>query len=164
MSRSLAGAIVCVLLAGAALGGGSIARACTVDQRPSASADGMLARLNPQQPATAAQLAVWAPFVFPRAYTARQTVALTEDRRQIARVLVPAALRRPWRWQFTDGSARAGSNTVTYGWTVRHAFAHPGQWRVDVDAYDPGTKRWYPFDQVALVVRGPLCDAKGVRC
>ncbi len=154
MRHPLYNAAAIALLAISVAGGTSVARACTVDQRPSASADGVLARMNPQQPATTAQLAVWAPFVFPRVYAPRHTVALTEDRRQIARALVPAALRRPWRWGITDGTSRAAYNTVSYGWTIRHAFAHAGQWRVEVDAYDPGTRRWYPFDQVAVTVRG----------
>lgn len=144
------------LIAGGLLGASAtapLARACTIDQKPSASANGVLARLNQQQPTTKAQLAVWAPFIFPHNYTVGQRVALSENRRQIAGVLVPAALRRPWRWEFTDGTSRAADNTVVYGWMVRHAFSHPGQWRVQVDAYDPGTKRWYPFDQVAVMVR-----------
>ncbi len=154
MTRPLYSAAAAALLAMTVAGAGSIARACTIDQRPSASADGALAHVNQQQPTTAAQLAVWAPFVFPHSYAPRRTVTLTEDRRQIASALVPSALRRPWRWSLTDGTSRAAYNTVVYGWTIRHAFAHPGQWRVEVDAYDPGTRRWYPFDQVAVMVRG----------
>ncbi len=153
MRRSLSSIVGTGLLAGAVLGGGSLAQACTIDQRPSASANGALARVNLQQPTTAAQLAVWAPFVFTRSYTPRQMVTLTENRAQIARVLEARALRRPWRWSFTDGSTHAAYNTTSYGWTVRHAFAHPGQWQVNVDAYDPTSKKWYPFDQVAVVVR-----------
>ncbi len=153
MRRSLYGIAATGLLAAAVLGGGSIVQACTIDQKPSASANGALARVNLQQPTTAAQLAVWAPFVFPRSYAPRQTITLTEDRAQIARVLEPRAMRRPWRWSFTDGSNHAAYNAVTYGWTVRHAFAHPGQWQVNVEAYDPTSKQWYPLDQVAVVVR-----------
>jgi len=114
---------------------------------------GALARLNLQQPTTAAQLAVWAPFVFARSYAPRQTIALTEDRAQLAHVLVPRAMQRPWRWSFTDGSSHTAYNTIAYGWTVQHTFAHPGQWQVSVDAYDPISKKWYPFDQIAVVIR-----------
>ena len=153
MRRSLYGIVGTGLLAGAVLGGGSLARACTIDQKPSASANGALARVNLQQPTTTAQLAVWAPFIFTRGYMPQQTVTLTENRAQIARVLEARAMRRPWRWTITDGSSHAAYNTVVYGWTVRHAFAHPGQWQVNVDAYDPASKKWYPFDQVAVVIR-----------
>jgi len=153
MRRSLYSIAGTGLVAGAVLCGGSIVQACTIDQRPSASANGALARLNLQQPTTAAQLAVWAPFVFARSYAPRQTIALTEDRAQLAHVLVPRAMQRPWRWSFTDGSSHTAYNTIAYGWTVQHTFAHPGQWQVSVDAYDPISKKWYPFDQVAIVIR-----------
>lgn len=130
----------------------SVARACMVDSKPSASANGVLARLNPQLPQTAAQLAVWGPFIFPRSVAPRRAVTLAEDRKSIARVLAPQAMQHPWRWRFVDGTGRPSGHAVTYGWTVRHAFAHAGQWLVGVDAYDPATKRWYPFDQISIVV------------
>lgn len=136
------------------IAGGATARACTIDLKPTALADGVLARPNQQQPTSAAQLAVWTPFVFPRSYKTHAPVTLTEDRRKLARVLVPAALRRPWRWTFTDGTSHAADQTVIYGWTIRHTFAHPGQWRAAVAAYDTDTRQWYPLDQLALRVQG----------
>ena len=144
----VAGFLTCGLIAG-----GATARACTIDLKPTALADGVLARPNQQQPTSTAQLTVWAPFVFPRSYKAHASVTLTEDRRKLARVLVPAALRRPWRWTFTDGTSRAAGQTVVCGWTIRHTFTHPGQWRADVDAYDTDTRQWYPLDQLSLRIQ-----------
>jgi hypothetical protein len=135
-------------LAGCLLGGPAVARvarACKLDAQPSAYADGQRDRVNTQAPATSAQLASWAPFVFARSYPVRRAIVLTEDRRELARSLTAAAMRRPWRWELGDGQ-------VAYGWTVRHAYAHPGHWRISVDAYDPGTRQWYNFDQVVITV------------
>jgi hypothetical protein len=121
------------------------AGACTLDGQPTASANGRLARLNPHTPQTTADLATWAAFIFTQHFHARLPVTLTEDRRALARVLIAEALRRPWRWEFGDGS-------TGYGWSVRHTYARPGTWRVTVDAYLPNTKKWYHFDQVMLTV------------
>jgi hypothetical protein len=101
--------------------------------------------VNTHVPTTSAQLAGWAPFVFARSYPVRRAIVLTENRREVARSLTVAAMRRPWRWKFGDGQ-------VAYGWTVRHTYAHPGDWRISVDAYDPGTRQWYNFDQVVITV------------
>jgi len=137
---ALLGLAVCVLSVPA------VARACALDSQPSAYADGQRDRVNTQVPATSAQLAGWAPFVFARTYPVRRTIVLTENRREVARSLTAAAMRRPWRWDFGDGH-------TAYGWTVRHAYAHPGRWHIGVDAYDPGTRQWYNFDQVVITVR-----------
>jgi hypothetical protein len=138
-------AIALLTLAGGLLGGTVMASACALDQRPSVFADGQLAHRNTQVPTTATQLAAWAPFVFPHTYQAGHAVTFTEDRREVARSLVAAAMRRPWRWQFGDGQ-------VGYGWTVHHTYARAGSWRITVDAYDPGTARWYTFDQALIAI------------
>ena len=132
-------------LAGCLLSVPPVAHACSLDSQPSAYADGQRDRVNMQVPTSSAQLAGWAPFVFARGFPVRHAIELAEDRREVARTLTAAAMRRPWRWEFGDGQ-------VAYGWTVRHAYAHPGHWRVSVDAYDPGTRRWYNFDQVLITV------------
>lgn len=129
-----------------AVGGASSAAACALDQTPSVYANGQLARKNPHLPTTQAQLSVWTYFVFARTYAVHHAITFTENRREVASTLTAAAMRRPWRWRFGDGQ-------VSYGWTVRHSYAHAGRWRVVVDAYDPGTKQWYDFDQVTITVK-----------
>jgi hypothetical protein len=116
-----------------------------LDSRPSISADGQIARLNLQPPITAAQLARWAPFVFARTYREHASIVLTENRKEVAQSLVPAAMLRPWRWNLGDG-------TTTTGWTIHHAYSRPGTWRITVDAYFPGTKKWYTFDQASVTI------------
>lgn len=133
------------LLVGGLIIGGAATHACTIDLTPSASADGRLDRVNQQRPTGTSHLASYASFVFPRVYTARHLIAFTEDRRELARSLTTAAMRRPWRWTF-------GDRQTAYGWTIRHAYAHPGTWRLAVDAYDPGTKQWWNFDQVQITI------------
>lgn len=124
-------------------GGATAVRGCSLDNKPSVYADGQLAGINPTVPLTSAQLATWAFFAFPRTFRARTAVILTENRREVAQTLIPAAMRRPWRWRFGDGQS-------AFGWTVRHRYARAGSWRIGVDAFDPGTKKWYNFDQVLI--------------
>lgn len=140
-------------LAGGILGGPALARACSLDSRPSVYADGRLALVNKRAPTTRSQLAVWTPFIFDRTYATHQTVTFTENRREVARSLTAAAMRRPWRWRFGDGH-------TAYGWTVRHAYARPGHWRIHVDAYLARTHQWYSFDQVTVTIR-PASSRKG---
>lgn len=131
-----------------ALGAGAIqqAHACSLDSKPSVSANGVLARVNTQVPLTDAEVASWTPFVFARPLTPRRIVALAEDRREVANSLTAAAMRRPWLWDFGDKHS-------AQGWTVRHSYGGQGRYRITVSAYDPGTRRWYQFDQVTITVR-----------
>lgn len=121
------------------------ARACTLDQRPSVSANHQLAAIDKQAPRTAAQLATWSYFVFTRRYRAHQPIVLAENRRELARTLSARALRQPCGWQFGDGH-------VAYGWTVRHAYAHAGRWPIKVYVWDPQSGRWDLFDQVTITI------------
>ena len=144
--RRMRKVVTLLALGGGLLIGAAPARACALDSRPSAFADGQRDRVNTQAPTTAGQLAAWTTFVFAHPYPARHHIVFTEDRREVALSLTAAAMRRPWRWGFGDG------HTVD-GWTVRHAYVRPGQWRITVDAYNPGTRRWYNFDVVTITVR-----------
>ncbi len=139
-------AAVVALPVGLLLSNATTGQACSLDNKPSMLADGRLAQLNLRQPTTSAQLATWAPFVFTQGYRVHQTIALSEDRRQLARVLTAAAMRLTPRWQFGDGLTAAG-------WSVRHAYARPGHWRVEVDVYYPAAHHWYSIDQVSVAVR-----------
>jgi hypothetical protein len=130
------------------LAANSIAWACGLDGIPSLLADGQRDRINTATPTTAAQVAAWTPFVLARSFPAKQAITLTEIRSEVAKSLTAAAMRHPWRWRFSDG-------TVAHGWTVKHAFAKPGTWRIAVDAYYPGNGKWYQFDTATVVIRAP---------
>jgi len=144
-SRRIAAALSTVVLAGV-VGSPSLALACGLDGKPSMSMNGALVHLNKDIPTTQAQALRWAPFIAASHYHRGATIAMTENRIELARTLVPAAMTRPWRWQFGDG-------TTAYGWTVRHTYKHAGSWRVTTDAYDPAARTWDNFDQAVIVVK-----------
>jgi hypothetical protein len=140
--------IAAVVLGAAALFSmltGTAASACGLDGVPSLVTEGQLDRVNTLPPLTAAELAVWTKFVVTRLYQAGQRLTLTEERTEVAASLTSVAMRRPWRWRFGDG-------TTLYGWTVKHAFAKPGKWRIQVDAYYPVDGKWYPFDSATISI------------
>src|SRR5581483_4789359 len=83
---------LCAVLGGPA----ARAAACSLDQKPSVLADGHLAVINNESPTTQAQLATWAFFTFDQSYRVRQSIVLTENRREVAQTLTAAAMRRPW--------------------------------------------------------------------
>lgn len=140
---SLRAAAVAAILA---LGTGAAqARACSLDSKPSVLANGVLARVNTQAPLSDAEVASWTPFVFARPIAVRHAVTLAENRREVAKSLTATAMRRPWLWDFGDRHS-------AQGWTVRHSYNGQGRYRITVSAYDPGTKRWYQFDQVTIIV------------
>lgn len=147
MYRTMLALCATALVLGAIACDGAVARACLLDQQPSIYADGRIARANTVAPSVAAELTTWSPFVFSSGYAVHHDIVLSENRRQVARVLAPAALRHPWRWRFGDGHSAVG-------WTVRHAYAHAGRWRIEVDAYIPGAgpKNWYTFDRVTISI------------
>lgn len=138
--RAAAMLLVCGL--GIGLAG---ARACTLDQRPSVTANRQLAAINTRAPRTAAQLAAWTYFVFARSFRAHQPIVLAENRGELARTLSSQALRQQCGWQFGDGH-------VAYGWTVQHAYAHAGRWPIRVYVWDPQSRRWDLFDQVTITI------------
>jgi len=142
--RSIAIAGLAALVASGVLGSAS-ARACALDNKPSLSANGRLVRINQQYPRTDAEVAHWTYFVVPGAYHVGQGVALTENRQEVAQTLLPSVMLRPWRWELGDGA-------VAYGWSVKHVYAHPGQYMVTADCYNPGDGKWYNFDKATLTV------------
>lgn len=148
MSRlSLAHGVAAVALASLLLGGNSArASACALDQTPSVFADGQRAQVNPVVAKTQAQLARWTYFIFARPYAADRPVTLTEDRREVARTLMPSALRQPWGWQFGDGR-------IAVGWTVRHTYTHAGSYRIRVYCWNPEARQWDAFDLVTIRIR-----------
>ncbi len=142
--RGVVAAGLAALIAGGVLGSTG-ARACALDNKPSLSANGRLVRINQQSPRTDAEVARWTYFVVPGAYRAGQGVALTENRQEVAQTLLPSVMLRPWRWEFGDG-------VTAYGWGVKHAYTHPGQYVVTADCYNPGDGKWYNFDKATLTV------------
>ncbi len=125
--------------------GSARARACVLDNKPSLSANGRLVRINQIYPRTDAEAARWTYFVVPGAYRSGQGVTLTENRQEVTQTLLPSVMLRPWRWEFGDG-------VTSYGWSVKHTYARPGQYMVTADCYDPGSRQWYNFDKATLTV------------
>jgi PKD domain len=138
-----------LLLALGITGAANSANACSIDLKPSLSANGVLDAVNRAVPINSTQLKAFAaagPFVFSAPFAPRKTIIFAENRRDIAQSLLPDAMITPWRWHFGDG-------TIAYGWTVKHAYARKGDLRIQVDAYLPKTKQWYEFDRVTIHVR-----------
>ena len=147
MRSCLGGALVAVAMGLSALSMSRAAFACSLDGVPSLLANGHRVVINTQAPTTAAQLAAFTPFIAPHSYSVGQAITLTEDRREVAISLNAESMRRPWRWQLSDGS-------VAYGWTIKHSFKRAGHWQVIVEAYYPGDGHWYRFDLASLTVTG----------
>jgi hypothetical protein len=120
--------------------------ACAIDQRPSLSVDGRLARINTLTPSGSQALATWSFFVLPGTLPAGRQLAMAEDRREVARTLTAEAMRQPCAWTFGDGR-------VGYGWRTRHAYAHAGVWRIGVYVWDPAGGRWDLIDQATITTR-----------
>ena len=120
------------------------ARACSLDGKPSAYANGVPAVVVHTAP-TVATYVWWAHFAFPRAFRAGQHIRLNEDDAAIRKVLPPAAARRHWRWRFGDG------NTVI-GDRVAHVYRRPGRYKLSVEAYFPSSG-WQQFDTITVTVR-----------
>ncbi|HVA89508.1 MAG TPA: hypothetical protein VNL71_06670 [Chloroflexota bacterium] len=144
--RRLVVSILVALLTAQSAAEATSARACTLDQRPSLSTNGHLVVLNKQVARTQAELAKWAFFVAPGAYRTGQTVTMTENRKEVAGTLMASALLQPWGWIFGDGA-------FSQGWTVRHAYTHPGRWKIGVYAYNPESRHWDLFDQATITIR-----------
>jgi len=143
MSRLAAAAILAI--AGLLVPVASAA-ACVLDSVPSMSLNGVLAVTNKRAPANNAALKIWAPFVFTRKAVTGEVMNFAESKREVAKSLTRQAMQRAPRWWFGDSTRPA------FGWHVRHIYRRPGTYRVTVQAYDRGTKRWYPFDDAVVTV------------
>ncbi len=137
------------LTAGLALGacavvGPAAARACSIDGKPTVSANGQRAVLThlafTQQTASS-----WALFTFRSRYRAGTPIALKEDSLSLSKVLPLEALGHPWRWQF-------GDKLQSVGMVVAHRYARPGIYRIVVSAYYPSFHQYFPFDTVRIKV------------
>lgn len=118
------------------------ALACDIDGKATAFADGHRAVRTTFTPAT---IKTWALFSFPGRYRANATIRFSEDQKQLRTVLVPEAMKRPWRWEFGDG-------THGDGWTVTHRYKRAGIYRIFVEAYYPSSRQYASFDSLRLVV------------
>jgi PKD domain-containing protein len=133
-------ALACVCLAVA----GPV-QACALDGIPSISANGTLAQRITTRP-NRANLATWAPFVFPTTYHSGVAVRFTENVTELKRSLLPQAFGHPWHWNFGDGA-------TADGYTVRHSYRHPGAYKLIVSAYYSSYHAWYQFDAALLHIR-----------
>jgi hypothetical protein len=132
------------LLLALSLGHLGLARACSLDNVPSISANGMLARLNTVRPVVG-HLAHWAPFVLPVAFRTGAGVRLSENLADLRKSLLTEDFSKPWRWDFGDGTGGSG-------FTVQHAYKKPGTYRVIVSAYDSKIKFWFQFDAALIPI------------
>ncbi len=117
--------------------------ACMLDQKPSMSVNGRLARVTTQAPRTQAELAVWTYFVFPGRYAVNQPIELRENKAEVAHTLSAEAMRQPVIWSFGDGHGASG-------WTVHHTYARAGRWHIQIAVWDPYSGRWDLFDQATV--------------
>lgn len=124
------------------------ANGCSLDGKPSAFANGVRAVIVKGAP-TVKTWSWWAHFAFPVAFRAGRRIVFHEDDAQVRTVIQPVALRRPWRWRFSDGAAVIGDRAT-------HVYRRPGRYRVYVDAYFPvagPVHGWQPFDTITITVR-----------
>lgn len=122
------------------------AAGCTIDGKATAYANGLRANVT-RGVFSSVAVRTWAPFSFVGRFNVRGPIRFSEDNAELKRVLPAAATaaHRPWRWDFGDG-------TLATGWSASHRYAHPGAYRISVDAYYPSWRRYFSFDLVRLIV------------
>lgn len=116
---------------------GAAATACTLDGIASLSVNGVTAALTSGHP-TRANAGYWAPFTL-LAQGSGSTLRFSENMRNVAQSLPPAMLATPFRWDFGDGATASG-------FTVRHAYAHAGWYKITVRYEWPARHQWIVFD------------------
>jgi len=120
----------------------TLARACTLDNVASVSANGERATLSTNQPSPGKP---WAPFRFAQVYATGAPVTLGEARSDLLRSLPAAMLTVPFRWQLGDG------HTVR-GMSVTHRWTQTGSYLIQVYAYAASRAKWLLFDSVMVQV------------
>jgi PKD domain len=124
-------------------GGTSLAAACSIDGVPSLTMDGKLVTTNFGQ-ATKDNFAYWAAFSLGSAPAGRR-LAMAEDLPKVRQALSTGALSTPFSWSFGDGGAARGA-------AVRHRYARPGWYKVDVSYYVPAKRQWVVFDSAQVQI------------
>ena len=122
------------------------ARACTIDNKPTAFANGARAVHWPVPKKWNQAVALtYTPFAFVGHFRVGAPVRFAEAKRELRFVLPAGSLRHAIQWRFGDGKR-------ALGWSVAHRFTHPGVYRVYVDAYYTFLHHYYSFDLVRIVV------------
>jgi PKD domain len=136
------------------LGGTSLAAACSIDGVPSLTMDGKLVTINFGQ-ATKDNFAYWAAFSLGSAPAGRR-LGMAEDLPKVRQALSAGAMSTPFSWSFGDGDDARGA-------AVRHTYAQPGWYKVDVSYYLPAKRQWVIFDsaQVQIVSTAGSSAAAG---
>lgn len=118
----------------------SVARACTLDNVASISANGERAILATSQPQSGH---LWAPFNFAQAYGVGARVTLDEARSDLERSLPAPMLATPFRWVLGDGSTIRGMSAA-------HRYTRRGNYLVRVYAYAASRAQWVLFDSALI--------------
>jgi len=121
------------------------AQACTIDGKPSVSANGILALRNESR-ASPGNLGHWAVFVFGTSFAVGQKVQFAENTPLLRSALPSQAWGKPWRWTLGDG-------TTLTGYSVRHVYAHAGSYKLTISAYYSGYGQWLEFDDALVTIR-----------
>lgn len=127
-----------------ALAAGSAA-ACTIDNMPSATAEGRTAVRYDIVP-SAVDPARYAPFILPGSFGAGWVLHVGE--RQQGLSLTPRQLRAPWVWSFGDG-------VTARGHSVSHIFRTPGLYVLTAAAQIAPHAAPFLFDRVLISVLAP---------
>jgi PKD domain len=119
--------------------------ACGIDGIPSMAMNGRLVSINQSQ-ATKDNLSYYAPFLLG---TAKPGVELRfgEDAAKLHKALTEQAFATPFQWSFGDGGS-------AHGLSVRHQYAQPGWYKVNVSYYYTPQRRWVVFDSAQLRIPG----------
>ena len=125
-------------------GGAALVQACALDNVPSMSMNGKLASHNKKMPHN---LRLYAPFYFKVKPEAMARDRFSENKKEVAKSLTAAAMKRAPQWYFGDGSKAA------YGWSVRHVYKRKGRYKLTVRAYYARDHQWFAFDESDVTIR-----------